>query len=124
MENSFDYQCIKIFLNTGKVGELLGRYKLDPNMIANMVRKYTEFLQVPQEWETFDPPSVREFMKIVVNPKTLTEFEEPMEDTIPNLPKEMREHKKAKSLGKNLGVIKVIIDMIKDLTEHEYVYEE
>jgi hypothetical protein len=75
MENSFDYQCIKNFLNTGKVGELLGRYKLDPNMIANMVRKYTEFLQVPQEWETFEPPSVRELMKTVVKPKALSEFE-------------------------------------------------
>jgi hypothetical protein len=47
MENSVDYQCIKYFLNTGRVGDLLGSYKHDPNMIANMVRKYTEFLQVP-----------------------------------------------------------------------------
>jgi hypothetical protein len=44
MEDLDDYQHIKNFLNTGKVGELLGSYKLDPNMIVDMVRKYSEFL--------------------------------------------------------------------------------
>jgi hypothetical protein len=43
-------------------------------MIENMVRKYTEFMHVTQEWETFEPPSVQEFINIAMKPKYLLEF--------------------------------------------------
>jgi hypothetical protein len=59
-----------------------------------------------------------------VKPKTLPKPEEPIEDTIPNPPKERRAYKKAKNLERELGTIKVNIDMVKDLTETEFVFEE
>jgi hypothetical protein len=93
-------------------------------MIVDMVRKYSEFLQVPQEWDNFEPPTIQEFMKTVVKPKTLPESENLVGEIAPKPPKDNKEHKKVKNLEKNLSNIKDNIGIIKDLIEPEYIYEE
>jgi hypothetical protein len=40
------------------------------------------------------------------------------------LNKEVKEYRKMEKLGKNLGTIKANIEIVKELLEHEYIYEE
>jgi hypothetical protein len=85
------HKCIKDFLYSEKMGELSGSYKLDSNTITNIPRKYTEFLQVPQEWETCELQGVHGLMEVTTKTKTPLEF----------LNKEVKECWKTEKLEKN-----------------------
>jgi hypothetical protein len=92
VENSVHHKCIKYFLCSEKMGELSGSYKLDSNTITNIGGKYTEFLQVPQEWETCEPQSFHRSMEVIPKNRTPPEV----------LNKEVKECRNAEKLENNL----------------------
>jgi hypothetical protein len=50
-----DYECIQTFLKTGKQENLVANFHLDSDVILQIVKKYTEYLQVPKEnWENYE----------------------------------------------------------------------
>ena len=42
-----DPECVKTFLETGRVEDLIGEFQVDPDVVAQVAKVYTEFLQVP-----------------------------------------------------------------------------
>jgi hypothetical protein len=114
VENSVHHKCIKYFLYSEKMGELSGSYKLDSNTITNIAGKYTEFLQVPQEWQTCEPQGVHGLMEVTTKTKTPPKV----------INKDVKEYRKIEKLEKNLGTIKANIEIVNELLEPEYVYEE
>jgi hypothetical protein len=96
------------------MGELSESYNLDSSTIKNIARKYTEFLQVPQEWETCEPRSVHRSREVTLKTKTPPEV----------LNIEVKECRKIENLEDNLGTIKTNIEIVKELLEPKYVYEE
>ena len=52
-----NYDCIKKFLKTGMVEDIVADFHLDSDIVLQMIQTYTEHLKVPKEkWERYEPP--------------------------------------------------------------------
>ena len=103
-----DYTCIEKFLNTGEEDYLIESFSLDHDMIVRIVRAYAEYLQVPQNWDQFEPPDARRFMMAVVGGKLAQEKEERQLLQEPSIIMKKEcppQKKKEKRLERNLSIV-------------------
>ena len=83
-----DFDCIKAYLNSGRVNEVSNELYLDPNVVLRFVKSYAEHMELPKKkWECYTNEDPEE--EVIVENLEVDTSLAPMEDDyepVPELP--------------------------------------